>query len=65
METKGLRACKNCHLLTESEVCSTCLEETVEQWSGCVIVLNPARSQIAKRLNITRAGKYALKVKNK
>lgn len=63
MKTKELRACKNCHILTESEVCSYCLEETVEKWNGCIIVLNPAKSQIAKKLNITKPGKYALRIK--
>jgi DNA-directed RNA polymerase subunit E" len=31
-------------------------------WQGFVVILNPERSEVAKRLNITRPGNYALKV---
>jgi DNA-directed RNA polymerase subunit E" len=31
-------------------------------WQGYVIVWNPKRSEIASRLNIDEAGRYALKV---
>jgi|TARA_B100000809_G_scaffold57431_1_gene53540 DNA-directed RNA polymerase subunit E" len=31
-------------------------------WQGYVIVWNPQRSEIASRLNIDEAGRYALKV---
>jgi DNA-directed RNA polymerase subunit E" len=59
---KNLNACKNCHLLTEKDRCPLCSEATVNRWRGYVIVLNPEKSQIAKKMNITKPGKYALKV---
>ena len=31
-------------------------------WQGYVIILNPKRSEVAKRLNIDDPGAYALKV---
>jgi DNA-directed RNA polymerase subunit E" len=31
-------------------------------WQGYVIILNPKRSEVAKRLNIEDPGAYALKV---
>jgi DNA-directed RNA polymerase subunit E" len=60
---KELRACKNCHLLSKSDRCPACLEQTVRRWTGYVIIREPHRSQIAKKMNITKPGKYALKVR--
>lgn len=59
-----MRACKNCKLLSEkAERCPYCGELTSIRWQGYVIVKDPKRSQIAKKLNITKSGKYALKVR--
>lgn len=60
---KSINACKNCHLLTEkNDVCPYCGERVSKRWQGCIIVRDPKRSQMAKKLNITKPGKYALKV---
>jgi len=59
---KQERACKNCHLLTKNDVCPTCSLPTAKRWSGYVIIRDPKHSQIAKKMNITKPGKYALKV---
>lgn len=59
-----MKACKNCHLIVEkNDRCPYCGEITSSRWQGYVIVRDPKRSQIAKKLNITRPGKYALKVR--
>ncbi len=60
---KNIRACKNCHLLTEKDVCPVCSLPTAKRWSGYVIVRDPAHSQIAQEMKISRPGKYALKVR--
>ena len=60
---KPRNACKNCHLITEKDRCPYCSEKTVKRWSGYVIIRDPAKSQIAKKMNIKRPGKYALKVR--
>jgi len=36
--------------------------ELSNEWSGLVIIINPEKSQVAKTLSITKAGRYALKV---
>ena len=36
--------------------------QVTTDWQGYVIIMNPERSEIAKRLNVDRPGKYALKV---
>jgi len=60
---KTLNACKNCNLITEKDRCPYCSEKTIKRWSGYVIIRDPARSQIAKKMNIKKPGKYALKVR--
>lgn len=60
---KNLNACKVCHLLTEKDTCPLCNLPTSKRWRGYVIIRNPADSQIAKKMNVTKPGKYALKVR--
>lgn len=58
-------ACGECHLVLEDgvEICSRCPTARVSmEHQGYVIIMNPNRSEIAKRLKIDRPGKYALKV---
>ncbi len=59
---KNLYACKNCHILTEETICPHCSVQTSKRWRGYVIIRNPKDSQIAKKMNIKKPGKYALKV---
>ena len=58
-------ACKHCHLIVkDATVCPICKRSSLsEDWSGYVIVLDPAKSEIARRLKIEHPGKYALKVR--
>jgi len=36
--------------------------ELSNEWSGLIIIINPAKSQVAKTLAISKPGRYALKV---
>lgn len=58
-----MKACKNCHQLTEEAVCPTCQAPTSKTWQGYVIILDPKKSKIARRMNLKNPGKYALKVR--
>lgn len=59
-----LLACRNCNYLTESSACPNCGGNSLsDDWAGYVIVLDVEGSEMAKRLNITKPGKYALKVR--
>ena len=60
---KTRNACKNCHLITEKDRCPYCSEKTVKRWSGYVIIRDPEKSQSAKKMTITKPGKYALTVR--
>ena len=60
---KNLNACKICHLLTYKDVCPNCSLPTSKRWQGYVVIRDPEHSQIAEKMNITKPGKYALKVR--
>ncbi len=57
-------ACKHCRFVNvDTEVCTNCgSTELTKEWYGYVIIVNPGKSEIAKRLGIDRPGKYALQV---
>ena len=57
------KACKNCHLLTEEVLCPNCGGQTSKNWSGLLTIIDPAASELAKTMNISKAGTYALKVR--
>lgn len=57
------KACKNCHRLVKENICPVCkTSELTSSWKGYVLVLKPENSDIAKMLNITMPGKYALRI---
>lgn len=60
-----MRACKTCNALTELEACPNCKTAATQYWSGYVGVINPEKSEIAKKLNLQSKppGEYALKVR--
>ncbi|KUO40938.1 MAG: DNA-directed RNA polymerase subunit E'' [Candidatus Hadarchaeum yellowstonense] len=59
-----LLACRNCNYISDSSTCPNCGSASLsEDWAGYVIVLDVEESEIAKKLNITKPGKYALKVR--
>ncbi|MCD6468170.1 MAG: DNA-directed RNA polymerase subunit E [Thermoplasmata archaeon] len=60
---KTLYACKNCHIITDKPECPNCSIPTSKRWRGYVLIFDPARSQIAQKMNITKPGAYALKVR--
>ncbi len=56
-------ACRKCKMLTTEKTCpNDGSTELSNEWSGLVIIINAEKSQVAKTLAITKAGRYALKV---
>jgi DNA-directed RNA polymerase subunit E" len=56
-------ACRKCKMLTNEKACpNDGSTELSNEWSGLIIIIAPDRSQVAKTLGITKAGRYALKV---
>jgi DNA-directed RNA polymerase subunit E" len=56
-------ACRECHMLTRGKTCPNCGSKNLsDEWSGLIIILDVAHSQVAKTLSIKVPGRYALKV---
>ncbi len=56
-------ACRKCRHITTGKVCPVCKSsDLTPDWSGIILIVQPETSQVAKTLNITQKGKYALKV---
>lgn len=58
-------ACGECHLVLADGIdqCPRCPSAQVStDWTGYVIIMQPERSEIAKRLKVEKPGRYALKV---
>ena len=57
------KACLNCHMIDYGNVCPNCKSTSLtENFSGLLIVLDPEKSELAKKIGITKPGKYALRV---
>jgi DNA-directed RNA polymerase subunit E" len=57
------KACKTCHRLVKGNICPICkTSELTPSWKGYILVLKPDQSEIAKMLEITTPGKYALRI---
>lgn len=58
------RACRSCKLLVRDQMCPECKSFSLsDDYGGLLIVFDPEGSQIAKKLNIKKKGRYALKVR--
>ncbi|WP_290596410.1 MULTISPECIES: transcription elongation factor subunit Spt4 [unclassified Archaeoglobus] len=57
-------ACRNCKFINvDSSICKNCgSSELTKEWYGYVVIIDPEKSEIAKRLDIKIPGKYALRV---
>ncbi len=58
-----MRACKSCRRVTDDEVCPVCKIPTSQYWSGYIAIIDPEKSEIAKRIGIKIPGQYAQKVR--
>lgn len=58
------KACKNCRFISNGPVCPNCKSTNLsDDWSGLVVILDPSISEVAKKMGITAAGRYALRVR--
>ncbi len=59
--------CRDCHSVidnADAETCPTCGSSSLtDDWDGYVIILHPDDSEIARQMEVTEPGKYALKVR--
>jgi len=56
--------CRECHRVVEGEACVVCGSGNLStDWSGYLVIIDPERSEISKKMNIKLPGIYALKVR--
>jgi RNA polymerase subunit RPABC4/transcription elongation factor Spt4 len=59
---KKMQVCRNCKRFTNENICPSCKSSNMSSsWKGVVVIIDTG-SDIAKALNITEPGKYALYV---
>ncbi len=57
------KACKKCKILVDGNVCPICKgNQFSDNWKGRLIIINPEKSEIAKKVGINVKGEYAVKV---
>lgn len=56
-----MRACKECKRIVKGTKCPVCQGETTRNFQGVVVIFD-IESDIAKKLEITAPGKYAIRV---
>ncbi len=58
------KACRTCRRVVEdSKECPECKGTSFTTfWKGYVVIINPEKSEIAKKMGITNPGKYALRL---
>ena len=58
------RACRNCKLIIEENVCPICKgTDLSDDYSGLLIVIDHEGSQMAQKMEIKKEGRYALKIR--
>jgi DNA-directed RNA polymerase subunit E" len=50
--------------VTRDEVCPACGSDSLsDDWAGYVVIIDPEESEIAEKMEVELAGRYALKVR--
>lgn len=58
------QVCRECHRIISGQTCPICGSSNLSSdWSGMVIIIDPEKSEIAKKIDVKVADKYALKVR--
>ena len=57
------KVCKKCKILVKGNNCPICKgNQFVENWKGRIAILDAEKSEIAKKINLTQKGEYAIKI---
>jgi DNA-directed RNA polymerase subunit E" len=58
------KACKNCRYISNGPVCPNCKSTNLsDDWTGLAIIIDPEKSEIAKKMRIRSPGRYAVRVR--
>ncbi len=57
------KACKICKLIYQGDKCPNCdCQEYSDDVKGKIMILNPEKSEISKKLKVSKKGTYAIKI---
>jgi len=57
------KICKKCKIFVKKEPCPICKgNQFSETFKGRITIIDPEKSEIAKKINITVKGEYAIKI---
>jgi len=57
------KVCKKCKIFVKGNKCPLCKgNQFVENWKGRVAIIDPEKSEIAKHIEVTQKGEYAIKI---
>ena len=58
------KICKNCKLFVKEDVCPVCKRnQFTTNFKGRIIIMDPEKSEIAKKIGAEVAGEYAIKIR--
>jgi DNA-directed RNA polymerase subunit E" len=58
------KACKSCKMLVSGNECPVCKSADLStSWKGRMVVIDPNKSEIAKKVGVKGAGDYAIKTR--
>ena len=58
------KVCKKCKLFVDGSECPICKgNKFTQNWQGRIFILDPNKSDIAKKIGIKVKGEYAIKAK--
>ncbi|MAG20389.1 DNA-directed RNA polymerase subunit E'' [archaeon] len=58
------KVCKKCKIVVAKDECPICKgRQFTDNWQGRLIVIDPEKSDIAKKIDIKVKGEYAIKIR--
>lgn len=58
------KVCRKCKIFVKGSVCPICKSSNFsDNWKGRITVLDPNKSEIAKKVGITNKGEYTIKLR--
>ena len=58
------KACKKCKIFVQGDKCPICNNSNFStSWNGRIYIIDPLKSNIAKKMGLEAKGEYAIKIK--
>jgi DNA-directed RNA polymerase subunit E" len=61
---KAQKVCRDCRVFVKGSKCALCGGTDLSStWAGIAVIIDPKKSEVAKKMEVDLPGKYALKVR--